>query len=84
VVSEVVKLSIVPIAKLQHDGCVATLEGLLDLARAGELTSVAVAAFGVDGSSYTAFEPGDHTAALLGCVVRLQADVLEHLAGAQE
>lgn len=81
---DVVKLGIVPIEKLQHDGCVATLEGMLDLARSGELTSVAVAAFGVDGSSYTAFEPGDHTAALLGCVVRLQAGVLEHLAGARE
>lgn len=83
-VSNIVNLGIVPIEKLQQDGCIATLKDMLALAEAGELTSVAIAAFGIDGSSYTNFEPGDHTAALLGCIARLQADVLEHLVSARE
>lgn len=83
-VSSIVKLSVVPVAKRQHDGCIATLEGMLELARAGELVAVSCAAFSIDGATYTAFEPGDHTAALLGATARLQSDILAHLNSALE
>ena len=63
---------------IRSEGCVATLENMLDQARKGELTGVAVAGVDLEGFTHTAFEGGENIALLIGAIERLKYRLLMH------
>lgn len=77
--TQVVKL--VPKAAIRSEGCAATLENMLVLARDGVLTGVAVAGVDVEGFTHTAFEGGENIATLIGATERLKFRLLNHQDG---
>lgn len=62
---------------IKSEGCVKTLENMLERAKSGELTGVAVAGVDAEGFSYSAYEGGENIATLIGAVERLKYRLLQ-------
>lgn len=74
--TEVVKLVTKP--AVQSEGCIATLENMLAIAKTGGLIGVAIAGVDIEGYSHTAFEPGENISTLVGSLERLKLRLLTY------
>ena len=72
-----VLLGVVPNRQIEGNaGVIKALEAMLEIAKEGKLTAIAIAVMGADGYSSTNYEDGGNKAALLGSVLRLQHRLL--------
>jgi hypothetical protein len=69
---------LVPKSQTHSEGCVKTLENMLEIARKGEIVGVAIAATDREGYTHTSYEPGENMATLLGALERLRHRLLTH------
>ncbi len=77
--AQVVRL--IPKTATRSEGCVATLENMLKLARDGTLIGVAVAGVDLKGCTHTAFEGGENIGLLIGATERVKFRLLNYQAG---
>lgn len=63
---------------IRSEGCVTALENMLDMARKGGITGVAIAGVDSEGCTQTAFEGGENIATLIGAVERVKYRLLMH------
>ena len=62
-----------------NDAVIARLEEILEEAKQGKITSIAVCGTDALGNTWTGYEAGDHWAKLLGAVTFLQHRLTEHV-----